>query len=96
MRDTHVDPLTALEEALSPTPDEVAALIEGSLEADRETPESYALLSQLPSPSVAEVKALKEVVIVSMDRPPATRASLWLPLAIVAIGAIGALALLLL
>ena len=94
MKDHH-ESLQELGEALRPTRDEVAALIDGSLEAERDAPETHLLLTELPSPTSGDVKALKSAVIDAMDTPRARRVPFWLPITAVVAAILGASALLL-
>ncbi len=72
MKETR-DELKALGEELQPTAEDVARL-DGSLEAQQDTPSAYPLLRELGVPSAEEVLHLQRSVVEALDKdPPAAR-----------------------
>ena len=55
----------------------VQTMIDGSLEADRDPAPTYALLKELPSPTSAEIRQLKERVVHELEHPKTTPG--WVP-----------------
>jgi len=61
------EPIDQLLSETTPSPDEVQAALAGSLEAERDAPSTYGLLSTLGSPTAPEVAALKQAVVERLD-----------------------------
>jgi len=62
------DHVNQLRVETSPTPEQVQALVDGSMEAQRDPSPSFDLLSQLPAPSPTDVRTLQQVVKARLER----------------------------
>ena len=66
--------LELLAEELVPSAEDVRAILDGSLEAQRDTPPTYHLLRELGVPTAEDVRVLQMSVVDALERdPPAQR-----------------------